>query len=265
MKLLEGIPSILYKYRDWSNIYHKKIITENQIFLSSQNGFNDPFDATIPFRYDEKELTPENVFLKLYETGKELMPGLTEEELIEECYRQQNSGIFENGTYWKDYYVKYVDSVNRDFGILSLTNKKNNLLMWSHYANCHKGFCIGFNSSKLFNLISGSLGKVFYDEKMPTVPLFDKLEIEGITKLLNTKSLDWAYEEEYRIIKSLAANSTFTFSDDSIVEEVILGLNMSNENKKEIIDILKTNFPNTKIYEASRDLEKFKLNIIPIL
>ena len=128
MKLLEGIPSILYKYRDWSNIYHKKIITENQIFLSSQNGFNDPFDATIPFRYDEKELTPENIFLKLYETGKELMPNLTEEELIEECYRQQNSGIFENGsilTNFSDGYTSRTEDIFFISGLLFLMNLSN--------------------------------------------------------------------------------------------------------------------------------------------
>jgi len=66
-------PKTLYKYRDWYNDYHKQILTENQIFLSSQNAFNDPFDAVIPFRYDEREMTSENIFKKLYETGHELM------------------------------------------------------------------------------------------------------------------------------------------------------------------------------------------------
>lgn len=264
MELFKESPLVLYKYRDWGNDYHKKILTENQIFLSSQNGFNDPFDATIPFRYDERELTPENIFKKLYELGRVAMPHLSDEELIQECYERQHSGIFENGTYWKEYYEDYVERINSDYGILSLTTKNNNLLMWSHYANCHKGFCIGFNTIKLYNLISGALGPVIYDDEMPTVPLFDK-GIEGVTKLLNTKSVDWSYEEEYRLIKSLAANETFTFLDKTIIEEVVLGLNMADENKDEIISILRSKFPATKIFEASRDLERFKLNIIPIL
>lgn len=265
MEIFEGLPPVLYKYRDWANNYHQKILTENQIFLSSQNGFNDPFDATIPFRYDERELTPENIFKKLYESGKEFMPHLTDAELIDECYKQQQSGIFENGTYWKDYYDKYVENVNENFGILSLTIKHDNLLMWSHYANCHTGFCVGFNSIKLFNLILGALGPVMYDNVMPNVPLFDKLGIEGVTRLLNTKSCDWAYEEEYRIIKSFAANTAFTFEDETIVEKVVLGLKMPEEAKNEIVDLLRSKFPETKIYEATKDLEQFKLNIIPIL
>ncbi|SDL65039.1 Protein of unknown function [Chryseobacterium taihuense] len=263
--MFKNLPSILYKYRDWGNNYHKKIIIENQIFLSSQDGFNDPFDATIPFRYDESQLTPENIFKKLYESGKEFMPHLTDAELIDECYKQQHSGIFENGTYWKNYYNEYVENVNKNFGILSLTTKNDNLLMWSHYANCHRGFCIGFNSIKLFNLILGSLGPVVYSDEMPNVPLFDKSGIEGITRLLNTKSLDWAYEEEYRIIKSFAANMAFTFEDETIVENVVLGLKMPDKCKEEVISLLRSKFPQTKIYEATKDLERFKLNIIPIL
>lgn len=261
--IFELLPKTLYKYRDWYNDYHKKILTENQIFFPSQNAFNDPFDAAIPFRYDEKEMTPENIFKKLYETGRESMPHLSEAELINECYKQQNSGIFENGEYWKNYYEKYVESVKRNFGIFSLTTKCSNLLMWSHYANSHKGFCIGFNTEKLFNLVRGTIGTVVYDDVMPFAPMFDN-GLEGITKLLNTKSNDWKYEDEYRMIKSLSANKTFIF-EENIIDEIILGLNMNEKSKNEIKEIVDTKLSDIKLFEATKDLNEFKLNIIPIL
>lgn len=263
--MFELLPTVLYKYRDWENNYHKKILTENQIFFSSQNGFNDPFDATIPFRYDEKEMTPENIFRKLYETGREFMPHLTETELIQKCYEQQQSGIFENGEYWKNHYDQYVQNVNKNFGIYSLTTKNSNLLMWSHYANSHRGFCVGFNTEKMFNLVMGTVGPVIYDDKMPFVPMFEEgLGIEGVTKLLNTKSKEWEYEDEYRMVKSLAANKIFTF-EDNIIEEVILGLNMTEPHKEEILEIVKNKFPEVKLFQATKDLNEFKLNITPIL
>lgn len=34
-------------------------------------------------------------------------------------------------------------------GILSLSAVRDQTLMWSHYADGHRGFCIGFNSQKL--------------------------------------------------------------------------------------------------------------------
>ncbi|MBL7103181.1 MAG: DUF2971 domain-containing protein [Bacteroidales bacterium] len=34
---------------------------------------------------------------------------------------------------------------NDHYGILSLSAKWDNILIWGHYAEKHKGFCIGFN------------------------------------------------------------------------------------------------------------------------
>lgn len=261
--MFDLLPKTFYKYRDWYNDYHKMILTENQIYFSSQNGFNDPFDASIPFRYDEAEMTSENIFKKFYETGREMMPHLSESELIQKCYEQQHSGIFENGEYWKNHYDKYVENINRNFGIYTLTTKNSNLLMWSHYANSHKGFCVGFNTEKLFKLVMGTIGPVIYDNVMPFVPMFEE-GLEGITRLLNTKSKDWKYEDEYRMVKSFAANKTFTF-EENIINEVIIGLNMNENSKDEIKELVKTKFPETKLFEATKDLNEFKLNIIPIL
>ncbi len=51
--------SSIYKFRDWEDDNHKKMIRENTIHFASIASFNDPFDSTIPFRYDlinDKEL-----------------------------------------------------------------------------------------------------------------------------------------------------------------------------------------------------------------
>ncbi len=33
------LPGIIYKYRDWSNVYHKTILTLRQVFLASPSYF----------------------------------------------------------------------------------------------------------------------------------------------------------------------------------------------------------------------------------
>lgn len=40
-------PPILYKYRNWSNDYHKNLLIKNEIFMSPPNMLNDPFDCRI--------------------------------------------------------------------------------------------------------------------------------------------------------------------------------------------------------------------------
>ena len=45
-------PDVLYKYRVWEHDYHKRILTEDEIYFASSADFNDPFDCAIPIRYD---------------------------------------------------------------------------------------------------------------------------------------------------------------------------------------------------------------------
>ncbi|WP_330746979.1 DUF2971 domain-containing protein [Chryseobacterium sp. CP-77] len=263
MQYLGDIPDILYKYRDWSDDYHKKVITENQLFLSSRRRFNDPFDSSIPYRYDENELTPENIFLKLREIEKKINPSLSENEIINRCYEIQKNDRFTSGAYWKDNYEKYLNDIDVRFGILSLTTKRDNLLMWSHYTNSHKGYCIGFDKKILFELIEGTLGKINYEKKMPYIPLFDDTGL-GANNILFTKSKDWEYEDEYRIKKHFAADKVYIFPNEA-VKEVILGMKLTEEEKDDILKIIKSKFLNAKFYESTMDLSEFKLNIIPIL
>ncbi|ELY1972882.1 DUF2971 domain-containing protein, partial [Aeromonas salmonicida] len=71
------------------------------------------------------------------------------------------------------------------------TNK--NILMWSHYAQSHEGFVIGFNSQhSYFNF---GVSEIEYSEKRP---FLNPLQGRQDASLFRTKSIDWAYEQEVR-------------------------------------------------------------------
>lgn len=93
------IPSILYKYRNWPDEsdtlqYQKRILTHNELYLSSADQFNDPFDCALPFKYKESDLTHGNLFKKLYDSGKELWPELQDEQLKRLCLERIGTGVF---------------------------------------------------------------------------------------------------------------------------------------------------------------------------
>ncbi len=46
------LPEHLYKFRVFGDPNHKRILTHNELFFPSPRQFNDPFDGTIPARYD---------------------------------------------------------------------------------------------------------------------------------------------------------------------------------------------------------------------
>lgn len=49
----KDLPEYLYKFRVFEDPNHVRILTHNQLFFPSPKRFNDPFDSTIPVRYDE--------------------------------------------------------------------------------------------------------------------------------------------------------------------------------------------------------------------
>lgn len=259
MKYLEGIPETLYKYRSWSSIYHRRLLTENEIFLASPADLNDPFDASLPFRYDQVELTPENVFKKLVEVGRINWPDKTDAEIHEIAYQRQNSGVFENGDYWREHHADAKASMHKTFGVFSATTKNNNLLMWAHYANCHKGFCVGLNSKMLFETVGGTIGRVNYSDSFPLMPLFSQ-NANHMVAMLNTKSREWEYEDEFRLTKGGASNAAFIIPSEAITE-VVFGCNMPDNEKREIIEILDSKLPHVKLFNANTSLEHFSLDI----
>ncbi|WP_349393654.1 DUF2971 domain-containing protein, partial [Clostridium perfringens] len=50
--------------------------------------------------------------------------------------------------------------------ICSFSECKDNILMWSHYSNCHKGFCIEYDFSKLIKSRALVL-PVIYSKNVP--------------------------------------------------------------------------------------------------
>lgn len=259
MKYLEGIPETLYKYRSWGSEYHRSLLTKNEIFLASPANLNDPFDASLPFRYDQAEMTPDNIFRKLVEVGKTNWPDKSDAELHEIAFERQKSGVFENGDYWKEHHATAKEAMHNTFGILSTTTKNNNLLMWAHYADCHRGFCVGLNSKILFETIGGTIGRVQYAESFPLMPLFGQ-NTHHMVAMLNTKSPEWEYEDEYRLTKHGASNVAFAIPPEAITE-VVFGCNISDKDRKEIIEVLDSKLPHVRLFNANTSLEHFSLDI----
>jgi Protein of unknown function (DUF2971) len=75
-------------------------------------------------------------------------------------------------------------------GMLCFSKHWNNPLLWSHYADKHRGMCLGFEIDE------NTLKPVTYVSDRPEL-LMPPTE-ESINQLLFTKFEDWQYEEELR-------------------------------------------------------------------
>ena len=91
-------------------------------------------------------------------------------------------------------------------GIYSLAGRFNHELLWAHYANSHKGFCIEYNLHELQNGYSNEdlyTFQIKYNSRPPQLSLSDITNgdtLNAIKKVAGFKSKEWQYEKEIRIV-----------------------------------------------------------------
>ncbi|ROL71812.1 hypothetical protein BLX41_19290 [Pseudomonas protegens] len=98
------------------------------------------------------------------------------------------------------------EGCNERIGVLCLSENKSDLLMWAHYADCHKGFVIEFDSNSTFfdqrrsvNDEMRHLRKVKYKKTRPSTVLSQATSED----IFLTKSDHWEYEAEWRMLMPL--------------------------------------------------------------
>ena len=257
---LKDMPEVLYKYRDFNNEYHKRLLFNHELFFSSASQFNDPFDATLPFKYDEQELTPENIFKKYYSILRKKHPELRDKEIHKLAYEEQRKGHISDDRQQERFEENITKQIHETIGIVSLTTTPENILMWSHYSNSHTGFCIGLDAKFIFKKFEPnlSLQQIIYDSEIPRIGLFDS-PTTYFTKILSTKSKLWGYEKEYRFIYRSFVNQTLDITAQA-VKEVHLGAKMDQRTKFDLIQKIIDVFPNMKIFDCSISKSDFKVD-----
>jgi hypothetical protein len=265
-KLSRQPPHILYKYRSWNNQYHKRLLSNNEIYFSSARAFNDPFDCRIPICHDL--MTDQQIWQQCLGEAQQRRPGASGEELASAARKIQARSGFRDPHAIKRAQEAWQDMVFTWFGVFSLSEDRGNILMWSHYADCHKGFCVGFDRHDLKTEadrlkdcgISIHAHPVIYAEEYPAIPPDDSGNHNDIKEMLLTKSKQWEYEQEWRVLLFEQTNQAVTLSD-SVFAEVILGCSMPEEHKKEIIDVVRSKSHPISIYQAKRKERQFGLDL----
>ncbi|WP_302279555.1 DUF2971 domain-containing protein [Brachyspira pilosicoli] len=163
--------------------------------------------------------------------------------------------------------------------IACLTTHNDNTLMWSHYADKHKGICIEYDFNSINNY---TIKKVLYKNSIMKsnriVNIFERIEdfktekyyIESFIDLFCIKSKEWKYEDEYRIIYDDKEKNENGILKPAIIKNIYFGIKTPEKDKKLIANIIKCkneinkNTNSIKLYESYLDdNELFKINIKP--
>lgn len=136
-------------------------------------------------------------------------------------------------------------------GVSCFSKNNSNLLMWSHYADSHQGFCLEFDSNiEPFN----KTFEVIYKNEIPNINsdlLFnEKEEGESIKKLLSFKSIDWEHEEELRIFHQ-ESNKSYFYPTRSL-KAIYFGIRANQSDIEIICSIIKSQNPTVKFYKMKK-------------
>lgn len=133
--------------------------------------------------------------------------------------------------------------------------------MWAHYARSHSGLVLGLDSAHEWFRCGHEreLVAVAYSHNRPHRRILSELTMEHV---FATKSSEWAYEQEWRVLDSIAAVvaeplpqllDCFPFDlDPSVVREVIVGCRANSVLHRRVRRILTYDpYRHVQMYVAS--------------
>ena len=266
-----------------------KILQNKTIRFSNPKTFNDPYDSAMPIILkNPRTLTKEYYIntLKQIKTDPlaEIPDGFNIDERIE-FLKTNDVKINRDATVQIN---EVLTSLKKHMRILCLSKINNNILMWGHYADSHRGIVIGFNKNSYFYQ---NARNVTYKKAIPRIkgellktPLLNNsCALKELNQIMLTKSKDWKYEKECRCIidveKEYKAFSSDisncppefyeelkTFQDyvhvpfyEECIDSIYLGNKISDNDEMDILSVIGKCYPHVKVYKAYLSNTSFKM------
>jgi hypothetical protein len=252
-------PLFLFRFRSLaaeSIKFVKSSIENNEIYLAPPSALNDPYDCQIALDTsgtDQEWRKHILCSLKNKKIGKSKI-GIVERIRIARRWMADENHKKIDG--------KKFSKITNSFGIACFSSFMNNQLMWSHYADNHRGICLIYKPSIDSSGLLSSSHEIQYSEYYPKVRLVELASMGdvAVSKLLLTKSKVWVYENEFRILLPYAAEKTLRYDPAALIG-VILGARISIDQAREVCNWVRNHPSKPIIHQAELNNDKFGVSI----
>lgn len=246
-------PKKLYKYYSTA-ILNLIALKNQQIFFSSQSRFNDPFDS------------PKHIINPQFKEAD--FQRAWREYCLEQNARGENKNVSDKSisevpSWFKEQhktsvleFFKEKNAFNTT-GIFCLSEKNDDILMWSHYAENHKGFVLEFDTS--FEPFNKSFPIEYLDDISPisSTKLFYGDSTRFVQNMLCKKYRNWAYEYEWRCFHR-EKDKLFTYEPEALTG-IYLGWKIDRALMEIIFSFMMNQNSNVKYYLAANVPNQFKI------
>lgn len=241
----------LFKYRSLSNSskeYTLDIFRKCELYFAAPAEFNDPFDCK---------------FYPVISSRERFARVIAERQTLDSQLGDVENAIM-NDENIEARIRNAVDTVMNRHGICSFSRNNAGILMWSHYADCHRGVCLEFDVLEDPNFFVNPKDVTYQS----CYPLIDMARSDGssayVEALLGTKFSEWSYEDEVRVYNH-QSKKAFPFNPKAL-KSVIFGCKANDEVIEEVKNIVRENpaLSHVEFYRAVMDDKEYKLNIVKI-
>jgi hypothetical protein len=178
--------------------------------------------------------------------------------------------------------------VDEAVGVLTLSEVRDHVLLWAHYADSHRGICLEFDSAKAgfprlssvrytndcprFEEVIEAIGVHHLNQQRPG--LLANVAYQAATHnlprdaiwfwtghWLYSKSADWEYEKEWRAVLPSPGLSSFP---ENALTGVIIGCDAQDDELAILRETLQRRRCPTPFYRAVRKQGFYGLEIVPV-
>lgn len=203
------------------------ILRKCRLWAAKPERFNDPFDCDLEISVG---ITEDNMLAAIHQNRSESTIAQYKASKLD----ADGKFIPEERKRLDDLTQELIEE-NRNMGVVCLSEVCDSILMWSHYAENHKGVCFEFTRAEDNALgDSESCSPVKYDRHYPIIDLGQMLlkqDGETFESMMRTKSWDWAYEKEWRLITEEGDQECQL---PGPISRVILGIKIEDQFKSKI-------------------------------
>ena len=265
---------MLFKYLSEARV---QILESLEIRFTQPRALNDPFEASPLI-----DIIPEKKsFIEQMERdAQDLLNNTTSDEKTPENHKILQETISElRATALEkmspsNVGISVMDRINPALGVLSLSRTFSNLLMWSHYAESHKGFVIGLDTShdfffqKTYQGLKSAPNKVSYTTQRSATHAGDP---DLYAKILCEKPIDWAHEEEVRIFRLFTQDTKPSGTDNyghpvylfslpkECIKSIYIGTHANPSLKERILKYTTNQKLNISIFEMTISRSRYEL------
>lgn len=244
--------SHLYKYRPFNDL-SVQMLKKQELYFSRADNLNDPYEVSLPITFDGsvEEIRQKLESLKIPPTNEFIKSVNDPKSKIRQKLEQHAK--------------KNLDETRSTFGICSFSEVNNDILLWAHYADCHKGFCLEFDVTNSFFLNPEThkplYQKVKYPQEIPTNNYFKNTPTESVFVTFLNKYSGWSYEKEWRVF---ATPGCHAFEPECLTG-IIFGYRQKPHERDVIYNLISQWKTRIKYYEVKLRMKgEFGLVIAPI-